>query len=503
MATLAKTGSVQATVVASGALDLSTANPFPYLVITDGTDTVAFQDGAGGDTDYPLLRQAWVPQAAGLRRSQLGGRTPYEDCVEELLIGVRGGNAAVAFANLAKLARLLEQAERWARGENVSAVVVKFCPKGARVTTLSNPLQAAILGRADGDETAGVALTGEWNAAGTHYVIPAVRVRFARRGQWLLSDEDTNTPSAADNGNLVTFAMAGAVDIASPTRLAITNFGFNKDGSTRYHGGFVLLGEPVGGSAPIVITAAEGATATAYTSETDAGKNPRNTNVLRYTPTGTTEAVSGALTAALPKETTLVAVFANIRPSATVAFKVRAQLDSELYNQYTPLVDIPANATAYPLWVFLGLVPKKNNTTHAPSLYLRITAAAASSSLDIDTIVTCDARAVQVLALVGPGDDDADATLMSGILNINHSLLTAPQPNVHSDFVLPAYKFPVPYKGDAVFATRSATLYGLLLATGGGDGTDGNEWRQANEADDSVWSNTWTAARRTAYLVPQ
>lgn len=466
----------------------------PYLVITDGTVSVTIQDGSGGATNFPLVRDGWAPAIAGLRTSALSGQTPYEDVVEQMTIEINGSTAANALANLVTLRKLLEQAERWYRGENETAVLVKFAPHGSTVSSTAAPLQAAILGGGLGSGDPGVKLAPQWDEVGRNYVIPNVLVTFTRRGLWLHTTTEAHSPSAANNGELVTFSLT-ARDVVGPTKLALTNYGYGKSTGKRYHGGFVLLAERVGGSASIVITAAEGATATAYTSVAPSGStNPRDTNVLRYTPTATTEAFSGALAPSLPAGTNLVAIFANVRPSSTVTFKIKARLNSLIYNQETPLVTIPANVTQYPKWVFLGIVAKYGAVD---SLYLAITADAASSNLDIDTIVVCDARATQVLGLPGPGDNEVNFIDTAGTLTIDPSLLDYPTP------LAQAGTYPVPYMGDAALMTKGATLYGLLLATGGGTGVNGDEYRQANTGSDVVLQNTWTATRSTAYLVPQ
>ncbi len=59
------------------------------------------------------------------------------------------------------------------------------------------------------------------------------------------------------------------------------------------------------------------------------------------------------------------------------------------------------------------------------------------------------------------------------------------------------------YNGDAIFMTKAATVYGMLLATGGGTGATGQEYRQADTTTDTVLQNTWTLLRRPAYVVPQ
>lgn len=469
---------------------------YPYLVITDGTTTCTLLDGSNGATNFPLKRDGWAPAIAGLRTSPLAGQTPYEDVTEQMLIEINGSTAANALANLVTLRKLLEQAERWYRGENETAVLVKFAPQGSTVSATATPLQAAVLGGGLGAGDPGVKLAPQWDEVGRNYVIPNVRLTFTRRGLWLHTTTEASTPSAADNGELVTFTLT-ARDVKSPCKVEITNL-VSGQGPTEYAaGGFLLLAEPVGGSAPIAIVNAEGGTATGYTSVAG-GLNARNTNVLRYTPTGTTEVGSGGVTPSMPTTTRLMAIYANIRPSATVAFTIRMRVDSKVYYQYTPYVTIAADAQQVPRWWFLGVVAIQGALSNA-AFY--ITAASASSSIDIDTVVYCDAEATQVVALVQPPAPSASANpirINTGTATFDHRLLTSPAPSVKN-----GNSVSLPYTGDAVFVNKAAALYGVLLLTGGGTSSTGQEYRQANTSTDALLQNTWTVTRSTGYLVPQ
>jgi hypothetical protein len=474
-----------------------------YLAFTDGTTTCTFHDGANGATNYRVDDGGWAIGVANARRAQLGGRGPYDDVAEEMTLTVVGSTAQVAIDNLETLNNLMDQAGRWSRGENVSAVLVKYSPYGSTTSSAASPLQAAVL---EGVVAPGAKFPTAGIFKGTAgYQIAGVRLRFRRRGLWLSSAEDSNTPSASSNGELITFTMAASVATRSPTRLSLTNFGYGRTPTSWFHGGFILLGEPVGGSVPIIILDAEGGTGTAYTAVADNGAVARGASVLRYTPTGTTEVSSGPIfstSASLPGSTRLASIFANVRPSATVAFTLRVAHNTPSFLAYTRQVAIPANAVQYPQWVFCGTL--QISTTDQATFYLQITADAASSFLDIDTLVIADADAVQVIGQPGPGDNDGyTSVVQSATLAHHHNLLTeispefnwAPSSNPDVD---------IRYDGDAVLVTRSATLYGLLLGTGGGSaGSAGNEFRQSNLISDVVLSNTWTAARRTAYRIPE
>src|SRR5689334_18021695 len=132
---------------------------YPYLIFTDGTTTVTAQDGAGGVPFWPLKPNGWLPTIPAYNPSALAGRGQYAEVVQEFNLTVRGASAADAYANLETLYGLIDQADRWALDEAVSAVLVKCAPQGSTLSSSSFPLQAAIMGRAEGGDDSGVSLT--------------------------------------------------------------------------------------------------------------------------------------------------------------------------------------------------------------------------------------------------------------------------------------------------------------------------------------------------------
>lgn len=466
-----------------------------YLVITDGTTTVTIADGSGGATNYKLSDDGWAPAVSALNRSAYGPR--YVDVTEDMELNVTGASRAACLANLQTLARLLDQAERWYLGENVDPVLIKYSPKGGTVSSAANPLQAAILGRDEGDETSGMSLPVTFDDLTFNAYVLRARVRFKRRGLWLANTESSGTQGAYGNGAVNTSAFAvTAASLPSPTRLTITNVGWGKSSSARYHGAYVLVGE--GGTVPMVVIEAEAGSAPGWSGTADTGTRASGGTVLRYSPSGTAASSSATMgTALMPAGCDLVAVFANVRPSPVTDFVLQGRLTSNgLGLQATPYVAIPATSVVYPRWVFLGQVPISGNIL---SVGVRAAAGTAASYLEIDSLLLADARNVQALAIVAPGDDAEAYAHNSGTATINHQLLTEPVPGLTL-----AGTTVLPYKGDPAFYTRSGSVWGALLGSGGGtaDGGTSNYWRQVNDAA-SAFSNTWTVFRREGYLVPE
>lgn len=461
-----------------------------YLVITDGSTTITIADGSGGATNYVLSRGTWSPQIAGLRPSSLSGRGPYNDVVEEMQLNITGSTPAAAMTNLSTLTALLEQADRWYKGENVSPVLIKYSPDGATVSSSGSPLQAAILGRAPGDQSA-LRLSPNFDDTGSQGWVLDVTIRFWRRGLWLHTT-DAASSSSTTNGDAASISMAGAITYKSPTKIALTNFGHGKSSGEWYQGGFVLVAES---SSDIEIINPEGTLLGDWTSVSGSANSARNTDVIRYTPTTTTEGtmVLGT-TPSISSAADIVGVFANIKNSTTVDFKLRIRLGSNISGLvYTPWINIDASSTQFQKWVFCGTVPKSGAAT---AISVGAIADSASSSFEIDTIVLVDMRKVATIEIDGPTFSDS-ATLLStvlGTLTIDHNLLELPQP----DAVVSSRKLTA--LGNAIISTNSATLTCLLLATGSGDSATGLRWRQYDGG--AVLANTWTATRYTGYLTP-
>ena len=465
-----------------------------YLAIMDssGSPSVVFADGTGRRTDYFLTRNDWAPAIAGLREDQLGGQGPYAEVVEEWECNILGETPAIAQANLATLARLLEQADRWRKGESVNAVLFKVSPVGATVSSLENPLQATILSRA-GSDPAAVSLPVTFNRDLHAFMIAGVRVRFVRQGALLANTEVSASSAATTNGDLATITIA-ATDDPSPTRIQATNYGVGDGDSAplnNFEDSFIALVDSVD---RLVIVNAEGmAPSTDYTSVVDSATAARNTNVLRYTPTITTERRSAAVSVTVNNAVKLLAVFAALRNnSSTTSFRLRIRVDSAI-SAYTPELYIPPFVgAALPKWQFVGLVPMTSPPTL--SVYAAITASAAAGSLDIDSVVLLDVtdptHYAFVVGKVGIGASATETTLVH-----DHQLLSKPTPNLkeNTDYL-------VPYKGDLVFYTSGGTLY--LLSMGTGARAISDRWRQCSITT-TVLSQTWTAWRRTAFLTPQ
>ncbi len=463
----------------------------PYLEITDGTLSAIFADGSGGATVFQFAYGGWAPAVAAPRRSQLGGLGPYEDVIEEIVVNVTGASVDAVLANVQTLMALIENAERWRNGENVTGVLVKYSPGGSTVSSAAAPMTAVVLGRAPGDTSPVLNLPGTFESkqlATSRYVL-GIRLRFLRRGEWLHAAE-AKTASSVTNGDIATLQTFTALKTLSPCDVALTSV----DGYPTFPAGYLIVadGDASGANKAIEVFNAEGLTATNYTAVNEAARQARNTNVLRYTPPDTIEhnSAGGALTGAALNGSGQFAIFANVRNnSTTTSFKLRAGINFVgSRRQYTQALVIPKQAAAYPYWVLLGMVSGRD----ARSIVLLTTGSAASGSLDIDSLVLVNLSERVAIAQI--------AFDRIGTLNLKH-VLNVTTPSAKTIYMTDTTPLDVDqtYSGDRAPFGRSTKMYGVLLGTGDSGTLSANQWRQN---DGTPYANNWTITRTAGYLVP-
>jgi hypothetical protein len=148
--------------------------------LTDGTTTIDLNDGLA----YGVPYDQWRPAVGGLRDDALGGYSPYTDVREEIPLHVRGATPEQALERVAALAKLLDQAERWARGERVAAVQLWYSPTNSK---LGGWLKAAVLGRGRGQGPMMLGLSPRVNDAG-NYEIPGLTMDIRHTFPWLFDE---------------------------------------------------------------------------------------------------------------------------------------------------------------------------------------------------------------------------------------------------------------------------------------------------------------------------
>lgn len=189
---------------------------YTTLEITDGTTTLDLVDG----TNYALRDQSWSPVVANEKLSRAGG-SMFEDVDENpIVIDILGSTGEVVLNNLHNLRALLNQAERWRRGEAVDPVVLNVLAQGS---TLTADQQAVILGQQTGSRPL-ITLPPNFMDYLHTNIIEGAEINFRRRGEWLAATE-TETSSGSTNPAVLTAStFTRTADIACPMDIVISGF---------------------------------------------------------------------------------------------------------------------------------------------------------------------------------------------------------------------------------------------------------------------------------------
>lgn len=455
---------------------------YPYLVMTDGTDTVTFANGLGTTTNWPLVRGQWGPRITGIRTSPLGGRGPYADVVEDVSCNIRNTTGELVYSNLDTLVRLLDKAERWwLRNELISPVILKYVPQGSTIHSIATPMQAIVLGRAGSDELNGVGLPQNANDAGMIFEIRGVKVLCLRRGAWTgTTDTPTATASAA-NPTVHTKAFAATHPINSPMDLTIA--GFDRTATPIIKGGYLCVGSNVND-----IQFNQGSLVAGYTSVADAANLAKFGTIVRYTPTVTTPVASGS--GALTAISGQVAVIAVVRNnSATTSFQMRADLYGQGGNISTPYVTIDTSSLL-PRMILLGTV----NGTTLSSVGFTVQASAASGTLDINYLLVVNLRD-ETCAIIAT--DDVNVSLISsGAVTLNFAFNPNSDQNPRVFANGTGGNAAVVYRGAMPLLATGLNMYALWTAT------NSNYWVFTNVSNAAL-PITMLPVRYRSYLSPQ
>lgn len=476
----------------------------PYLALSDGTTTIILQDAMRGVPAYLLdALDHWVPSIPELTQATLVGRGPVRDAEEELPIIISGKTPADVTAKRATLVNLLDQARRWKRGENVTAVTMQYVPAGSATYSAGVPLQAAVLGRAgeeSGIPVAPFSKTGDNRLAWCQQV----GIRLKRRGQWLGEVESASSVAAA-SGTRHHIAFASSLAEFSPLKVVIDNL--TPGAALSLLDSFVFVARNQAGTSTVDGSylqsyAAETMTATGWTAVASAGNNPLGTNVLRYTPTGTAFVNSGSLTLTSPLTLCKrIYVYATVRNNnATRTFQLGGQFVSAggTKTLSLPYTFIDASVQT-PRAICLGSMSLPVDSTTLPNATFptfRLTAAVSSitgsPTLDVDNIVFLGAEdeggnVITARAFTLPNQASID-------LVFDPRSLTLPTPTATLEYGSTA-DF-LSYEGELWSNTILGRVTLLWLAT------QGTNWRFANNAN-TLQTFTFTASRRPAYLVPR
>lgn len=185
------------------------------LELSDGTTTLNLLGAT-----YGLANENWQPQVAELATHWIGGAPPYHDVTEKIPLMVRAASASAMATALTDLARLIDQANRRAAGDDVAAVYLNI-----KTYSTATTWRAMVLGGDSGAVMRLVGRVGYLVDAGGHYqgeakqLATPVELVVRRRGLWVATSatqyNDGNYNSVANIKSVLTWSgmTAGAAGV--------------------------------------------------------------------------------------------------------------------------------------------------------------------------------------------------------------------------------------------------------------------------------------------------
>lgn len=462
------------------------------LTLTDGTYSCDLVDGA----EYALAQDGWAPAVAQRDPYALGGAGPYGDVLEELTIDVIAETMADLMEREQRLVRLLEQAARWADGDQtVSPVTLQITMASIGTPTLSSAVLGGMVERPR--NYADMLVTTE---------IEGLRVQIRRRGLWL-GETDTASSGSTTSGNVGSITLPDH-PIDSPIQLTWTSPRATTTDDYRAGGECLIVSESAG---DILVQEAEGYASGQFTSVVTT--NARGGSVLRFTATASPTTVHSSALVAPPSGLSTSpgpwAVFAQAR-LLNASYVAALQLVALLYNEQTltltrqsvfgPTTGLPAEPTC------LGIltVPPGDAIRR-----LRIDAVGANGAvahIDVDYLVfvrlSPRVRIVRVESGVYYTTTWNNNNAMEH--RIDHQLLTGVSPVMQAGRTDGTLRTPLPSQGDLVIMQRGTNLSCLWMAgnaLAAGSGYGNGEFRAVSQGG-STFGSVFTATRRRGYLVP-
>jgi hypothetical protein len=460
----------------------------PFLRISNGSSNIDFLNGSTA-TSYLIESGDFAPRVTTRRGNPFGGVTPYNNVTEDIEFTIMGSSSADCYQKLDELNVMLDQADQYYAGDQVTAVKLQFSPGNSTVSSDSAPLESLILGRAGSGEEDTTVLQPTWDAASFAFVLP-VRIRFVRRGLWAHSTESASSASTTAPG-VFSITMPSTRTILSPTKLEIAGGVYQNI----WPESIIAWSDR---SAGVQIVNAKDYGATSGTPPISTVNESANlatgSNVVRW------QAQNVAAFANYTQHSVIsglgfnyVEVFAAVRNnSSSVDFTaycqtiVTGRTVSDTRGCY-----IPYGSTT-PRVVRIGILPLQGEAITNVNISVIATTTSAAHTLDIDALMFVfkyDEWATGSIKL-----RRSDASL-STALNIDPRILTAINPSVYTTFSTANYYHtydgrPEPY------TTGSALRVGFLAC-------DGVYWNARNAAGTGKYSGTVTATRHKAYLTPR
>lgn len=345
--------------------------------ITDGATSVNLADGV----NYAIVERGTAP-AVSSRRAGWFGVGPFEEVTETVIFNVFAGSAENAYIALMAVYALLDQAERYANGENVNAVKLTYVLEQSTLTAGTTSLILSYT-HPTGAPTAmrqqPAQLSETFNDLLMVYEIPNVKLTFVRKGLRIGTSDTVAAAGGSANPTVVTKVFGSSWGLPCP--LDVTLSGLDDSGSG--------AGTIMATSAELEIQEAEAAVPAAnYSSVADAANYARGGNVLRYAPPDTTERQSGVITTtSLFRQR--ARVWAAVRNTSGHKWGMRLiAYPSSALDASTTTRQVTFDTTTYstPTLIYLGAITM-DHTFQNFRLVCQCLAFSGAPQLDIDYLV--------------------------------------------------------------------------------------------------------------------
>lgn len=453
------------------------------LTITDGTTTIDFVSSTSG---YKVT--SWNPAVAKRRRNLLGGAGPYEDVDEEMEITIHGTDA---LTKLSSLQGLLEQSQRWYRGEPVSAVLLRYEPEASSADTLN----AVIVGDS-GREM--IELPRNFPDSPVYDYIDPIVLRFRRRGLWSRDSDEAGTATDEVSPTVMTIGAgaATAYPVESPMLLEVSI----TTGVAAYAYSYILTASAATTTAAanrLILFEARDLTSGQFTTSADATNKAVGNTVLRFTAATTTGFYSSTTKSLSAADTSVRrwGVYLNYRSNTTLGdFHIRYYIDSN-YSRITPI----AAGTNNPQWAYLGSV---SLTTAARVFALQAKClTSTSATLDFNSIVLQAQDYTTDHALyLRPG---SPASISDYYLTINPHILTQPHAEAYLGSTAGEDSYPAYYTGDAFLTMRGGGIAVLWLTRGNQSYTTTRPYWRATDSAGTLIEASFNAEIWEGYITPE
>lgn len=464
---------------------MATTLQLKRLLRTNTTETFDLNSGS-----YQL-GQGWKPAVSRLKDRAIGGEI-YEDVEENIPIRVFGADEDTVLSALQDLYEYIEQSDNWNMGGWVNPITIHYRPNGS---TLSTPVQALVIGSSPDAEP--IALTAEFNETIQAYEA-FITLSIIRRGRWLGAEETASSSSAAPPSELVA-TFSDNCDILSPVRIEID--GFNKTTLDDGISGIVIITDEdihgtIGEAEDFSVDSVPGSGT--FNTVTDSAASGGEIRQLVPNSAGTYIIQEGAINPAFftgSPDDGRYALFMSCRNnSTTISYEVQWEWEEFSLSYFAPKTTIDTSHQR-PRIHFCGLISTNSFGGFQKLNIVPSGTGGSSEALDIDYVVlvriTENTRVINFQDLAESFGDPST-------LVIDHSLLTHKtarffeQGDVSPDDDI-RY---LTYTGNIYMNHKYAEIAVFLMAN------TYTNWLPVSGTSTAL-SNTLTAIRRKAYLVPR